>query len=149
MALYCSEVCSYTWTRPVIHYTCAACRTIYCNEICFKYVTWLIHMCDMTHSHTWIRHSIHYTACRTIYCNEVCLCTWHNSFICATWLIHMSDMTHSYVRHDAFLRIVVQPVSEQMTRNSRRNAKRNPHRNQETIVPGLFSFQNLKRDLEQ
>jgi len=33
-------------------------------------VTWLIHMCDMTHSHVW-----------------------HDSFTCVTWLIHMCSMT--------------------------------------------------------
>ena len=43
------------------------------------YVTWLIHMCDMTHSHMQ-----------------------HDSLLCATWLIHMCDMTHSYVWHDSF-----------------------------------------------
>jgi len=37
-------------------------------------VTWLIHMCDMTHSYVW-----------------------HDSFICVTWFIHMCDMIHSYV----------------------------------------------------
>jgi len=46
----------------------------------FICVTWLIRMCDMTHSY--VR---------------------HDSFICATWLIHMCDMTHSYVRHDSFI----------------------------------------------
>jgi len=65
--------------------------------------TWLIDICDMTHSY--VR---------------------HDSFICATWLVHinfaidlfllnvtthiqmtadlcMSDMTHSYARHDSFI----------------------------------------------
>ena len=37
-------------------------------------VTWLIHMCDMTHSYVW-----------------------HDSFISATWLMHMCDMTRRYV----------------------------------------------------
>jgi len=37
-------------------------------------VTWLMHMCDMTHSYVW-----------------------HDSCICVTWLIHMYDMTHAYV----------------------------------------------------
>jgi len=53
-------------------------------------VTWLIHMCDMTHSYVW-----------------------HDSFICVTWLIHMCNMTDSYVRrdsfilsHDSFIRVV-------------------------------------------
>jgi len=35
-------------------------------------VTWLIHMCDMTHSYVW-----------------------HDSSICVMWLFHMCDMTHS------------------------------------------------------
>ena len=35
------------------------------------------------------------------------------------------------------------------TRNGHRNAKRNPDRNQETIILDLFSFENLKKDLEQ
>jgi len=39
----------------------------------FICVTWLIHMCGMTHSYVW-----------------------HDSFTCVTWLIHMCDMTHSY-----------------------------------------------------
>ena len=38
------------------------------------YLSWLIHMRDMTHSHVW-----------------------HDSFICVTWLFHMYDMTHSHV----------------------------------------------------
>jgi len=37
----------------------------------FTRVTWLIHMCDMTHSHVW-----------------------HDSFTCVTWLIH-SEARHS------------------------------------------------------
>ena len=67
--------------------------------------SWLIHICDMTHS-----------------------CMWHDSFLCVTWpihtrdmtkaleagaysrwtgswLIHMCDMTHSYVRSDSFIRV--------------------------------------------
>jgi len=46
----------------------------------FMCVTWLIHMCDMTHSYVW-----------------------HDSFICVTWLIHtwhdscIRDMTRVYV----------------------------------------------------
>jgi len=43
----------------------------------YSYETWLIRMCDLTHSY--VR---------------------HDSFIRATWLIHTCDMTHSYVPHD-------------------------------------------------
>jgi len=42
-------------------------------------VTWLIHVCDMTHS-----------------------CVWQDSFMCVTWLIHVCDMTHSCVWHDSY-----------------------------------------------
>jgi len=46
-------------------------------------VTWLIHVCDVTHS-----------------------CVWRDSFMCVTWLIHVCDsftcVTHSYVWHDSF-----------------------------------------------
>jgi len=43
-------------------------------------VTWLIHVCDMTHS-----------------------CVWRYSFKCVTWLIHVCDMTHSCMWHDSFM----------------------------------------------
>jgi len=39
-------------------------------------VTWLIHICDMTHSYLW-----------------------RDAFVRVTWLIYMCDMTHSCVRH--------------------------------------------------
>jgi len=51
-------------------------RMVYIRRWC---VTWLIHMCDMTHSHLW-----------------------HDSFTCVTWLIHMCDVTHSCAWRDAF-----------------------------------------------
>ena len=44
----------------------------------FIYVTWLVHMCDVTHSYVW-----------------------HDSCICVTRLIHMCDVTHSYVWRDS------------------------------------------------
>jgi len=46
-----------------------------CGFIC---VSWLIHMCVVTHSY-------------------VC----HDSFICVSWLIHMCVITHSYVCGDS------------------------------------------------
>jgi len=42
--------------------------------------TWLVHMCDLTHS-----------------------LMRHDAFMRKTRLIHMWDTTHSYVRHDAFI----------------------------------------------
>jgi len=55
--------------------------------------TWLIHMCDMTHSRVW--HDLF--TCVT-WLIHVC----EDSFTCVTWLIHMCDMTHSHVWHDSF-----------------------------------------------
>jgi len=46
----------------------------------FICVTWLIHMCDMTH---W--------------------CVWHYWFIWVPWVIYRCAMTHSYVCHDSFI----------------------------------------------
>jgi len=48
----------------------------------FLSVTWLVHICDMTHSYVW-----------------------HDSFICVTWLIHLCDVTHSYARLDSSTRV--------------------------------------------
>ena len=50
------------------------------RDLLFMCVTWLIHVCDVTHSHEW-----------------------HDSFIRVTWLIHVCEMTHSYVWHDSFI----------------------------------------------
>jgi len=43
----------------------------------FTCVTWLIHVCDITHSHVW-----------------------HYSFTCETWLIHMCDIDNIHTRDD-------------------------------------------------
>jgi len=43
-------------------------------------VTWLIRVCDMTHS-----------------------CVWHDSFVCVTWIIRVCDMTHWCVWHDSLV----------------------------------------------
>ena len=66
---------------------------------------WLVHMCDMTHTHVW---------------RDSCTCVtwpvprsfvWHDSCIHVTWLIYMCDMTHPYVTcvirmwHDSFIRV--------------------------------------------
>ena len=61
----------------------------------FICVTWLIHMCDMTHTYVWpLSHSC--------VARDSFVCVWHDSFICVTWLVHACDMPHSCVWHDSF-----------------------------------------------
>ena len=52
----------------------------------FTYLTWLIHMCDMTHSHMYDKTQSY---------------VWHDSFTYVTWLIHIRDVTHSQMWHDS------------------------------------------------
>jgi len=73
----------------------------------FMYVTWLIHMGDMTHSHVCdMTHSYVWHDSFDLYTDSVNVCPEVRDL---TWLIHMCDMTHpmcrqnrSYVRHDSF-----------------------------------------------
>jgi len=67
----------------------------------FRCVTWLIRMCDMTHSCvcydswifvTWLIHK-----------GQWLIHKWHDPCICVTWLMHMCNMTPSYVSHDSFM----------------------------------------------
>jgi len=48
-----------------------------------SHMTWLIHTCDVTHSHVW---------CGTIFLSAL---SWYESHM--TWLIHTCDVTHSHV----------------------------------------------------
>ena len=75
-------------------------------------VTWLIHMCDMTHSFVWRDSFICGTWRKALYLNTFSnareassrhrlVSVWHDSFICVPWRIHMCSMTHSYVWHDS------------------------------------------------
>ena len=69
---------------------CFLVRTQYTFYPCdMTHVTWLIPICDMTHSYVW--HDVSYIHI---------LPMWHDSFLHVTWLIRICDMTHSYVWHD-------------------------------------------------
>jgi len=72
----------------------------------FIRVTWLIHMCDVTHSYVW-----HDSFIRVTWPIHMCDMThsyvWHDSCIRVTWLIHTSDMTLSDVWHDSFIRVTL------------------------------------------
>ena len=76
----------------------------------FACVTWLIHVCDVTHSYvwrdsfvrvTWLIHMCDVT--HSYVCDVSHSYVWCDSFICATCLIHMCDVTHSYVWRDSFI----------------------------------------------
>jgi len=71
-----------------------------------KEITWLIHVCDISHSDVWRDSFIYVIICVTWLihtCDMTHSYVWHDSFICVTWLIHMCDMTHSYMWHDSLV----------------------------------------------
>jgi len=84
-------VCDMTRLFATADHVCATAHEVSVNSYVrldsFICVTWLIHMCDVTHSY--VRRDL---------------------FICETWFIHMRDVTHSYVRwlyymwHHSFIR---------------------------------------------
>ena len=91
------------------------------HEDSFVSATWLIYMCDITHTSSlniWMsrRDSIICATWRIYMCNITHAYVRHDSFICVTWLVHvpakfksmqrtdiLGDTTHSYVWHDAFI----------------------------------------------
>ena len=78
-ALLCADV---TWLDSTYSYAW--------HDSCIC-VTWLIHMCDMTHSiRVW---------------HNSCIFVWYDSFVRVTWLVIMCDMTHTYVWEVWFIRV--------------------------------------------
>jgi len=77
------------------------CIKIHDSFIC---VTWLIQMCDMTHSYVWHAWFICVTWLIQM-CDMTHSYVWQDSFMCVTWLIHMRDMSHSYVQYDSIIRV--------------------------------------------
>jgi len=65
----------YWWTHYPLIYLIMH-HLIDITQDSFTCVTWLIHVCDSTHSYVWL-----------------------GSCICVTWLIHMCDMTHASCIH--------------------------------------------------
>jgi len=68
-ARVCSACLDIRALSHVSMFMCTGCVCSHAGHGSFIWVTWLMHMCDMTHSYEW-----------------------QNSFICVTKLIHMSDM---------------------------------------------------------
>jgi len=87
-------------------------------------VTWLIHVCDVTHSHMSNLTSEDETTWKMVWhiclqCDMTHSCVWYDSFLCVTWLIHvwydsficvswlihMCDMTHSHVWCESIMRV--------------------------------------------
>jgi len=130
-------------------------------------VTWLIHMCDMTHSYVWhdsficVTWLIHmkwrvrvcgHVRMRFMILPRVCMCMWdmtqshagHDSFEWVTSLSHMRDMTHSYVRHDAFPRVTWLVCMTRFSAQERRN--RTPSTTNGEIVPQTPRTEVLRDD---
>jgi len=125
----CNMTNSYVWHYSFISATRLIPETTYLLTMAHCYddttnaydscvcVTWLIHMCDITHSYvrhdsfiyvTW--HMRDFGMTRSCVRHYSCTCaTWIvymcESCVYATWLIHVCDMTHSYVWHDSFIRV--------------------------------------------
>jgi len=96
----------------------------------FIRVTWLIPMCDMTHSYTWHDSLLRVVTCEGRCCSFLPLLfasfvwhdvflretwlmyalthsfVWHDWYLCVTWLIHTCDMTRYHVCRDSLLRVV-------------------------------------------
>jgi len=107
------------------------CRSVVLSMLwwALRYVacmTWLVFICDMTHSHVWndsfvcvtwlnctcgltYSHVWHDSFTRVTWLMYLCGISysyvWHESCTCTrvTWLIHMCVMTHSYVRRDSLV----------------------------------------------
>jgi len=75
-------------------YVCV-CVVCVCVSLCvcrvvghdsFTCLTWLIHMCEMTHSYVWHDSFIHITTLSHM-CDTTCSNIWHDSFTCIFFLL--------------------------------------------------------------
>jgi len=121
------------WTKQelIVQLSASASRwLVWCWHDSFIWITWLIHLCDMTHScvtlldhmcamtHSYVLHDSFICVTLPMHmCDVPHLHVWFDSFMCVTWLIDMWDimhtclkrlihtcgMTHRVVRHDAYV----------------------------------------------
>jgi len=96
---------------------------------CLPWMTWLIRVCDMTHSHvTWGVHicdrarsdELHDAFIR-VTCNMTRWSERHDSSLRGIWFIHVGEMTHSYVWHDPFSHIHMSDIANSYTRSTGTN----------------------------
>jgi len=75
-----------------------SCTQIYDSSGVHKYwgMTWLFHMCGVTHLHVW-RDSFACVTWLILMCGVTHSHVWRDSFACVAWLIRMCGVTHSYV----------------------------------------------------
>ena len=101
----CEKTHSHVW-----HY--ALTRATWCTHIAqldsFMFVTWLIHMRDMTQNVCpWVARLIRTSDLTHLYVRHDSF--WHvlhvrqDSFTCVTLRVQMHDVTHSYVQQDSFI----------------------------------------------
>ena len=131
VAVYCSVLQKIDWRTSMIHWIIRRKTRSYMWHDSFVKVTWLIHICDMTHPYMWYNSFIYVTRlvyqwlihidnCNTLqhtatHCNTLQHTATHcntsqdsyinYSFIYVTRLVHICDMTHSY-RWDSFMYVI-------------------------------------------
>jgi len=102
-----SRVWHYSFTRIC----CKYCKRSQARFRCvwheaFMCVTWLTHMCDMTHPRGLAERAVdddnRAASVYDVYKWVTCVLLGHIAFIHVTWLVYMCDVTHSHVWHDIF-----------------------------------------------
>ena len=103
------------------HYRNSYVTVWYARHDSFIRATWLIHMCDVTHSYvrhdsficaTWLIHTCDMTHSHVSfsYANLTCMYAWHDSFICESWFLHIWDVAFSHARQHCQRLLAALPV---------------------------------------
>ena len=97
--LYCMRDMTHLYLSGLIFKAVSTSRCTAHTSVCGTCATrsWLVRVCDVTHSDSFVR------PCRHFAVLSARLCVWRNWFICVTWLIQKFDVTYSYVRVDISL----------------------------------------------
>jgi len=87
------------WASPVTSVRFRSCAS---RILTVLIMTWLIQMCDMTHSDVW-HDSLRCLKWLIQMCEMSHSNGWHDSVRCVIWLIQMCDMTYSDMWHESFI----------------------------------------------